>query len=152
MNSAFSQLSKSAANYGASYTKVTEKITEKLTGKKIPAAVSNSKEDNSPTWAKWAMGLFSLTSGNLAGVAMAGAGFDWKNILLNLITVLSVSTILASFTGIVLGRCTWLYWGWVWGFCKQTGSQTVGESDEKRAGEISAAGGSRAVAADSRCC
>jgi replication fork clamp-binding protein CrfC len=103
MNSAFSQLSQSAANYGASYTKVTEKITEKLTGQKIPAAVSNSNEDNSPAWAKWAMGLLSLTRGNLAGVAMAGAGFDWKNILLNLITVLSVSTILASLTGIVLG-------------------------------------------------
>ena len=103
MNSAFSQLSKSAANYGASYTKVTEKITEKLTGQKIPAAVSNSTEDNSPAWAKWAMGLLSLTRGNLAGVAMAGAGFDWKNILLNLIAVLSVSTILASVTGIVLG-------------------------------------------------
>ncbi|MGB7708384.1 MAG: dynamin family protein [Microcoleus sp.] len=103
MNSAFSHLSKSAANYGASYTKVTDKITEKLTGQKIPPAVNNSNEDNSPGWAKWAMGLFSLTSGNLAGVAMAGAGFDWKNILLNLITVLSVSTILASFTGIVLG-------------------------------------------------
>ena len=103
MNSAFSHLSKSAANYGASYTKVTEKITEKLTGQKIPAAVSNSNEDNSPAWAKWAMGLLSLTRGNLAGVAMAGAGFDWKNILLNLITVLSISTILASVTGIVLG-------------------------------------------------
>lgn len=103
MTSAFSHLSKSAANYGASYTKVTDKITEKLTGKKIPPALNNSNEDNSPGWAKWAMGLFSLTSGNLAGVAMAGAGFDWKNILLNLITVLSVSTILASITGIVLG-------------------------------------------------
>ncbi len=103
MNSAFSQLSKSAADYGASYTKVTDKITEKLTGKKIQPAVSNSNEDNSPAWAKWAMGLFSLARGNLAGVAMAGAGFDWKNILLNLITVFSVSTILASFTGIVLG-------------------------------------------------
>ena len=103
MNSAFSHLSQSAANYGASYTKVTEKITEKLTGQKIPAAVSNSNEDNSPAWAKWAMGLLSLTRGNLAGVAMAGAGFDWKNILLNLITVLSISTILASVTGIVLG-------------------------------------------------
>jgi len=103
MTLAFSHLSKSAANYGASYTKVTDKITEKLTGQKIPPAVNNSNEDNSPGWAKWAMGLFSLTSGNLAGVAMAGAGFDWKNILLNLITVLSVSTILASITGIVLG-------------------------------------------------
>jgi replication fork clamp-binding protein CrfC len=103
MTLAFADLSKSAANYGASYTKVTDKITEKLTGRKIPAAVSNSNEDNSPAWAKWAMGIFSLARGNIAGVAMAGAGFDWKNILLNLITVLSVSTILASFTGIVLG-------------------------------------------------
>jgi replication fork clamp-binding protein CrfC len=103
MTSAFAHLSTSAANYGASYTKVTDKITEKLTGRKIPAAVSNSNEDNSPAWAKWAMGIFSLARGNIAGVAMAGAGFDWKNILLNLITVLSVSTILASFTGIVLG-------------------------------------------------
>ena len=103
MTSAFGQLSKSAANYGASYTKVTDKINEKLIGQKIPQAASNSNEDNSPAWAKWAMGLFSLARGNLAGVAMAGAGFDWKNILLNLITVLSVSTILASFTGIVLG-------------------------------------------------
>ncbi|HBE49771.1 MAG TPA: dynamin, partial [Cyanobacteria bacterium UBA11369] len=62
-----------------------------------------STEDNSPAWAKWAMGLFSLARGNLAGVAMAGAGFDWKNILLNLITVFSISAIIASFTGIVLG-------------------------------------------------
>jgi replication fork clamp-binding protein CrfC len=103
MTLAFADLSKSAANYGASYTKVTDKITEKLTGRKITPAVNNSNEDNSPAWAKWAMGIFSLARGNLAGVAMAGAGFDWKNILLNLITVLSVSTIIASFTGIVLG-------------------------------------------------
>jgi GTPase SAR1 family protein len=103
MNAAFSQLTKSAANYGASYTKVTDIINEKLTGKKVEPIIGTSTEDNSPTWAKWAMGLFSLARGNLAGVAMAGAGFDWKNILLNLITVFSISTIIASFTGIVLG-------------------------------------------------
>ena len=103
MDGAFSLLAKSAANYGASYTKVTDKITEKLTGQKVQTAVNTLPEDNSPTWAKWAMGLFSLARGNIAGVAMAGAGFDWKNILLNLITVFSISTIIASFTGIVLG-------------------------------------------------
>lgn len=103
MDGAFSLLAKSAANYGASYTKITDKITEKLTGQKVQPTVNALPEDNSPAWAKWAMGLFSLARGNIAGVAMAGAGFDWKNILLNLITVFSISTIIASFTGIVLG-------------------------------------------------
>lgn len=103
MDSAFLLLAKSAENYGASYSKVTKKITEKLTGKKVQAAGNSLPEDNSPAWAKWAMGLFSLASGNFAGVAMAGAGFDWKNILLNLITVFGISTIIGSVTGIVLG-------------------------------------------------
>ncbi|MCL1467788.1 dynamin family protein [Argonema galeatum] len=103
INAAFSQLAKSAENYGASYNKVTDKITEKLTGQKVQPTISTTPEDNSPTWAKWAMGLFSLARGNIAGVAMAGAGFDWKNILLNLITVFSISTIIATFTGIILG-------------------------------------------------
>lgn len=103
MTAAFSQLSQSAASYGASYTKVTDKITEKLTGHQVSPALHTSNEDNSPAWAKWAMGLFSLARGNIAGVALAGAGFDWKNILLNLITVFSVSTLLATFSGIVLG-------------------------------------------------
>ena len=37
---------------------------------------STTEEDNSPGWAKWAMGLLSLSKGNLAGVALAGAGFE----------------------------------------------------------------------------
>ncbi len=103
MDAAFLQLSRRAAHYGASYTKVTDKITEKLTGQKVKSFSSNSPEDDSPAWAKWAMGLFSLARGNLAGVAMAGAGFDWKNILLNLITVVGVGGIIATVTGITLG-------------------------------------------------
>ena len=85
MDAAFLQLSMSASKYGADYTQVTDKISEKLTGQKVKAAIGSSTEDNSPAWAKWAMGLFSLARGNLAGVAMAGAGFDWENILLNLV-------------------------------------------------------------------
>ncbi|HAG80385.1 MAG TPA: dynamin [Cyanobacteria bacterium UBA12227] len=103
MDSAFSQLSKSAANYGASYTKVTDKITEKLTGQKIPPVMGSSNEDNSPAWAKWAAGLFSLARGNIAGVAMAGAGFDWKNIVLNFITVMGVGALITTVSGVVLG-------------------------------------------------
>ncbi|MGD1805367.1 dynamin family protein [Dapis sp. BLCC M126] len=103
MDAAFLQLSRMAAYYGASYTKVTDKITEKITGKKVNSFSSYGEEDDSPTWAKWAMGLFSLARGNIAGMAMAGAGFDWKNILLNLVTVAGIGTIIATITGITLG-------------------------------------------------
>lgn len=103
MTAAFAQLSRSAVQYGADYVKVTDKIAEKLTGQKVQPISSGSQEDNSPAWAKWAMGLFSLARGNIAGVAMAGAGFDWKNILLNLITVIGVGGIITAVTGIVLG-------------------------------------------------
>ena len=34
---------------------------------------------------------------------MAGAGFDWKNIMLNFITVYGVGTIITAITGVVLG-------------------------------------------------
>jgi replication fork clamp-binding protein CrfC len=102
IKAAFSQLSRSAAQYGASYTQVTDQITEKLTGKKVHFH-STTQEDNSPGWAKWAMGFFSLARGNLAGVAMAGVGFDWKNILLNYAAVIGIGGIITTFTGVFLG-------------------------------------------------
>ena len=102
MESAFLQLSQIATVYGGNYTKVTNKITEKLTGQAIPRFSSNP-EDNSPGWAKWAAGIFSLARGNLAGVAMAGAGFDWKNIMLNFVAVYGVGTAITAVTGLVLG-------------------------------------------------
>jgi replication fork clamp-binding protein CrfC len=104
MNTAFRELSNSAAQYGASYNQVTNQITEKLTGQKVNVNThSNTEEDNSPGWAKWAMGLLSLSRGNLAGVALAGAGFDWKNILLNYFTVIGVGGMITAVTGIFLG-------------------------------------------------
>jgi len=96
MNAAFSQLSKSAANYGASYSQVTDLINEKLTGKKVQTEANTTAEEQSPGWANWAMGLFSLSTGNIAGVAMAGAGFDWKSILLNYFTVIGISGIVVT--------------------------------------------------------
>ncbi|MGF1489507.1 MAG: dynamin family protein [Prochloraceae cyanobacterium] len=104
MDLAFSQLSQIAMTYGASYTKVTDKITEKLTGHKIKRPLSGvNDEDDAPSWAKWAAGIFSLARGNIAGVAMAGAGFDWKNIILNFIAVFSIGSIISTLTGIVMG-------------------------------------------------
>jgi replication fork clamp-binding protein CrfC len=104
MNAAFKELSNSAAQYGASYNQVTNQITEKLTGQKVNVNThTTTEDDNSPGWAKWAMGLLSLSRGNLAGVALASAGFDWKNILLNYFTVIGVGGIITAVTGIFLG-------------------------------------------------
>ena len=103
METAFSQLSQSAKDYGSSYHQVTTKITEKLTGQKLPLIIGSTTEDDSPGWAKWAAGIFSLARGNLAGVAMAGAGFDWKNIMLNFIATLGMGAIITTITGIALG-------------------------------------------------
>jgi replication fork clamp-binding protein CrfC len=104
MNAGFANLSKSAAEYGASYTQVTNQITEKLTGQKVNIHPHTSAEDdNTPAWTKWAMGLFSLARGNIAGVAMAGVGFDWKNILFNYVAVIGVGSIITAVTGIFLG-------------------------------------------------
>ncbi|MTJ50967.1 dynamin family protein [Dolichospermum sp. UHCC 0259] len=104
MNAAFRELSNSAAQYGASYNQVTNQITEKLTGQKVNVNThATTEDDNSPGWAKWAMGLLSLSRGNLAGVALAGAGFDWKNILLNYFTVIGVGGMITAVTGIFLG-------------------------------------------------
>lgn len=107
LNGAFTQLSQSAAKYGASYTEVTDQITEKLTGQAIHAQTGRtSDEDTAPGWAKWAMGLFSLATGNLAGAAMAVAGFDFKSILLNLFTSAGVAIATATLFGVVLGPLT----------------------------------------------
>jgi replication fork clamp-binding protein CrfC len=102
INSAFGQLALIAAKYGDSYSQVTNQITEKLTGVRVHTSTS-TEDDGSPGWAKWAMGLLSLSGGNLAGFAMAGAGFDWKNILLNYFTVLGVGGLISTVTGIFLG-------------------------------------------------
>ncbi|PSB02700.1 dynamin family protein [Merismopedia glauca] len=96
MKTAFSQLSQTAAKYGSSYNQITDRITEKLTGQQVPTNINSTTEDNSPGWAKWAMGLFSLSTGNIAGMALAGAGFDWKSILLNYFTVVGLGSIIAA--------------------------------------------------------
>jgi replication fork clamp-binding protein CrfC len=104
LNTALAHLAVSAAQYGASYAQVTDEITEKITGQKVIVNPhSTAEEDNTPAWTKWAMGLFSLARGNLAGVAMAGAGFDWKNILFNYVAVIGIGRIISAVTGIFLG-------------------------------------------------
>ncbi|URD49334.1 dynamin family protein [Chroococcidiopsis sp. CCNUC1] len=95
LNTAFAQLTVSAARHGESYSQVTDEITEKITEQKVVANSNGTAENNkTPAWTKWAMGLFSLTRGNLAGIAMAGAEFDWKNILFNYVAVIGIDNII----------------------------------------------------------
>ncbi len=107
LKEAFQQLSKSAEQYGASYTQVTDRITEKLTGQRIDSRSPNRQAgDNAPGWAKWAMGLFSLASGNLGGAAMAATGFDVQSIMLNVFTSAGIALVASSVFGIMLGPIT----------------------------------------------
>ncbi|MBD2055992.1 dynamin family protein [Oculatella sp. FACHB-28] len=100
LESAFAELSQSAARHGASYTGVTDQITEKLTGQDIQTRLNLSGEDDTtPGWAKWAMGLFSLAGGNLAGAALAATGFDFKSILLNLVATWGITLLFAPILG-----------------------------------------------------
>ena len=100
---AFAQLAKSAASYSVSYTEITDSMTEKLIGQKMYAGKNIDSEDSSPAWAKWAMGFFSLASGNVAGVVLAGAGFNWQNILVNWMAAIGISSFLLIFTGTFFG-------------------------------------------------
>ncbi|MDY6807232.1 MAG: dynamin family protein [Cyanobacteriota bacterium] len=99
ISEAFEQLAKSAANYGSTYNQVANLMTEKLIGEKVYAKQNVTKENESPGWASWAMGFFSLAQGNIAGVALAGAGFDWKSVLINYLAVLGISGFLLIFSG-----------------------------------------------------
>ena len=103
----FKELSQLAARYGDDYAKVTDTMTEKLTGQPVRTKNLGSVDENdAPSWASWAMGLVSLASGNLAGAALAQAGFNWKNILLNMVAVVGIGGAIATLSGIVLGPIT----------------------------------------------
>ena len=92
----FEELGDSAAQYGASYSRIVDVMTEKLTGQPVVMRSTKPSEDNSPGWASWAMSIFSLGSGNWAGLALAATGFDWKTVLLNnLVAILSFGLVAA---------------------------------------------------------
>ncbi|MBN8564652.1 MAG: dynamin family protein [Leptolyngbya sp. UWPOB_LEPTO1] len=98
LKAAFSELSQRAEQHGASYSEVTAQISEKMTG--IQARLhSSEKEESAPSWAKWAMGLFSLSRGNLAGAALAISGFDFGTVTLNLVATVGVAFLFGSILG-----------------------------------------------------
>ena len=99
LETAFKDLSASAEKYGASYVKVTDQMSEKLTGQPFHPRTSIDTDDDSPGWAKWAMGLFSLATGNVVGAVLAFSGFDFKSILLNFFATAGLAIIFGSILG-----------------------------------------------------
>ncbi len=98
MQDAFSQLANSAASYGANYNQVAESINEKLIGQKLYTTGKINTGDDAPSWVSWAMGFMSLASANVAGLVLAGAGFDWRNILVNWMAVIGIWSFLSIFS------------------------------------------------------
>jgi len=100
---AFGELARSAAVHGAAYAQVSQTIGEKLIGQQVKTGINIGVEQSSPNWASWAVGFVSLAWGNVAGIALAGAGFDWKNIFVNALAVLGIWSFLSIFSLSLIG-------------------------------------------------
>ncbi len=112
IDTAFETLSQSAASYGSAYQEITERMTEKLTDKaRINDLSTGDKDDASPTWVKWAMGLLSVASHNPAGMVVAANGFDWQSSLVNFLVTSTVTVIAGTLFGAILGPMGVLFAG-----------------------------------------
>jgi GTPase SAR1 family protein len=98
LTKAFTELSQQAQKHGVSYQNVTQEMAEKLTGK-IHTRGNSLEDDGSPAWAKWAMGLFSIATGNFAGAALAVGGFELKSLLLNFFTTAGIAILFGALLG-----------------------------------------------------
>lgn len=104
IDQAFIELAHSAFKHGESYSHLTDEINEKLTGHRVVNRVHLSQEDSSPGWAKWAVGLYALTTGDVGAIAMAGTGlFNWRQVLMNLVGATAITVVFTLLTDIVLG-------------------------------------------------
>ncbi|WP_310424134.1 dynamin family protein, partial [Chamaesiphon sp. VAR_48_metabat_135_sub] len=98
LTAAFSELSVQAQKHGGDYQNITQEMAEKLTGK-IHTRSKALDDDGTPAWAKWAMGLFSLASGNFAVAALAVGGFNFQSIMLNIFTTAGIAVVFGALLG-----------------------------------------------------
>jgi hypothetical protein len=98
------ELAHSAFKHGESYSHLTDQINQKLTGQRVVNRAHLSQEESSPGWARWAVGLYALTTGDVGGIAMAGTGlFNWRQVLMNLVGATAITLTFALVTDIFLG-------------------------------------------------
>jgi GTPase SAR1 family protein len=98
LTAAFNELSEQAQKHGVDYQNITQEMAEKLTGK-IHTRNNSLEDDGTPSWAKWAMGLFSLASGYFAGAALAVGGFNFQSIMLNFFTTAGITILFGAILG-----------------------------------------------------
>jgi hypothetical protein len=104
IDQAFIELAHSAFKHGESYSYLTDQINQKLTGQRVVNRAHLSQEEASPGWAKWAVGLYALTTGDVGAIAMAGTGlFNWRQVLMNLVGPPPSPMVFALLTDIFLG-------------------------------------------------
>ncbi|MBE9141124.1 dynamin family protein [Nodosilinea sp. LEGE 07088] len=104
IDQAFIELAHTAFKHGESYSHLTDQINQKLTGQRVAPRTHLSPEDSSPGWAKWAVGLYALTTGDVGAIAMAGTGlFNWRQVLMNLVGATAITITFALLTDIFLG-------------------------------------------------
>jgi GTPase SAR1 family protein len=98
LTAAFNELSAQAQKHGGDYQNITQEMAEKLTGK-IHTRTTALDDDGTPAWAKWAMGLFSIASGNFAVAALAVGGFNFQSIMLNIFTTAGIAVVFGALLG-----------------------------------------------------
>ncbi len=104
IDQAFIELAHTAFKHGESYSHLTDQINQKLTGQRVVNRAHLSHEDTSPGWAKWAVGLYALTTGDVGAIAMAGTGlFNWRQVLMNLVGATAITIVFTLLTDIAAG-------------------------------------------------
>ena len=96
----FQELLVSLSSYSQSYQAITDDIDFKLIGHKIIYVDKESEKE--PDWKNWTIGCIALASGNLGGLALASAGVNWRQVLINWLSVIGISRFIAIFTGVFL--------------------------------------------------
>ena len=102
LDEAFLELLTSLKNYSKSYREITDSINIKLTGYKTIYLQRESTTDEELDWKNWTIGCIALAGGNVGGIALAGAGVSWKQVLINWLSVIGIGRFIAIFTGMFL--------------------------------------------------
>ena len=97
---AFAELLDSLEAYHQADRELSDKINTKLIGRKIIYLEHSPQEQLD--WKNWTIGCLALASGNLGGIALAGAGISWKQVLINWLSVIGLTRFIAIFTGVFL--------------------------------------------------
>ena len=99
---ALQELVTSLESYSESYHRITDNIDIKLVGSKTIYLNRESQTAEELDWKNWTIGCIALAGGNIGGIALASAGVDWRQVLINWVSVIGISRFIAIFTGVFL--------------------------------------------------